>query len=273
MRLKITHRTEYSYDQPLAYALQRLRLVPGSSAVQTVRSWTLTIEGAKEEVRFSDQFGNDTRLISVEGEPHVIGIEASGEVETFNKAGVSGPHRGFAPLWLFLRETPLTAPGEKARELAAAVANGTDLSRLHELMAAIHVGAARPEKATQMQTSGTPASQVQASEAHTTPSKDDALEHTHVFIAAARLLGFPARYISGYLMVDGVAEQAASHAWAEAHVDSLGWVGFDVSNGISPDENYVRVATGRDYHDAMPVSGIRLGQASQRLAVRITVEQ
>ena len=94
-----------------------------------------------------------------------------------------------------------------------------------------------------------------------------------MFIAAARLLGFPARYVSGYLMMDGDVEQAASHAWAEAHVDRLGWVGFDVANEMSPDERYVRVATGRDYRDAMPVSGIRLGQADERLAVSITVEQ
>ena len=60
-------------------------------------------------------------------------------------------------------------------------------------------------------------------------------------------------------MMNEAVDQAASHAWAEAHVDGLGWVGFDVVNGISPDERYVRVAIGRDYRDAMPVSGIRLG--------------
>ena len=53
----------------------------------------------------------------------------------------------------------------------------------------------------------------------------------------------------------------------------LGWVGFDVANLMSPDENYVRVASGCDHRDAMPVSGIPLGQADERLAVRITVEQ
>lgn len=75
--------------------------------------------------------------------------------------------------------------------------------------------------------------------------------------------------MNGYLLPEGVAEKAARHAWAEAHVDGLGWVGFDVANLMSPDENYVRVATGRDHRDAMPVSGIRLGQADERLAVAI----
>ncbi len=114
MRLKISHCTEYSYDQPPAYALQRLRLVPQSGHAQTVFGWSLAIEGAREEVRFDDQFGNDTRLVSVEGEPHRISIVAAGEVETSDKSGLSGPHRGFAPLWLFTAPTTLTRIREKA---------------------------------------------------------------------------------------------------------------------------------------------------------------
>ena len=88
-----------------------------------------------------------------------------------------------------------------------------------------------------------------------------------------RSLGFPARYVSGYLRLDDTIDQVATHAWAEAHLSGLGWVGFDISNGIAPDGRYVRLATGRDYRDAMPVSGIRLGQAQERLEVHITVEQ
>lgn len=60
-------------------------------------------------------------------------------------------------------------------------------------------------------------------------------------------------------MMDDRVEQEASHAWAEVHVDGLGWVGFDVANGISPDERYVRVATGRDYAEAAPVTGLSWG--------------
>lgn len=86
-------------------------------------------------------------------------------------------------------------------------------------------------------------------------------------------MGFPGRYVSGYLRIDDVVEQVASHAWAEVHVEGLGWVAFDCSNGISADARYVRIATGRDYRDAMPVIGIRLGQAQEQLAVQIRVEQ
>ena len=137
MRLRITHRTQYSYDAPVPYALQRLRLVPADGPTQAVRSWDLTIDGAREELCFQDHFGNDTRLLSVEGTPHTIAIEVGGEVETRDKAGVVGPHRGFAPLWLFCRETSLTVAGDGVRALVASLPDGSELERLHGLMDAV----------------------------------------------------------------------------------------------------------------------------------------
>lgn len=264
MRLKIRHRTEYRYDMPIQYALQRLRLVPQPGPTQTIGHWALAIDGAREELRFTDHFGNDTRLVSILGGSREIGVEATGEVETRDKAGVTGPHRGFAPLWLFCRETPLTAAADGIAALVGEVGTaGGDIDRLHRLMGLIgeRVGY-RP---------GTTTAETSA-EAALTQRSGVCQDHAHIFIAAARRMGYPSRYVSGYLMMDTV-EQAASHAWAEAHVGSLGWVAFDAANGISPDERYVRLATGRDYREASPVSGILLGQAQEQLAVHITVEQ
>jgi transglutaminase-like putative cysteine protease len=87
-------------------------------------------------------------------------------------------------------------------------------------------------------------------------------------------MGAPARYVSGYLMMDDQIEQDASHAWAEAYVEGLGWVGFDVTNGISPDERYVKIAHGLDYIDCTPTHGIVIGAASTAdLVVSIQVQQ
>lgn len=264
MKLRITHRTEYRYDVPVQYALQRLRLMPDSGPTQTVLSWALSIEGAREEVRFADQFGNDTRLLSVEGERNFITVEAAGEVVTRDTSGVLGPHQGYAPLWLFDGQTELTAVGDGVHALAASVGEGGAIERLHRLMAIISERVAYTPGITNVTT---------PAEVALSLATGVCQDHTHIFCAAARELGFPARYVSGYLMMNDTVEQAASHAWAEAHVPGLGWVAFDVANGISPDERYVRVATGRDYRDAMPVSGIRIGQAQERLAVTVTVEQ
>lgn len=264
MRLKISHKTEYRYDAPVSYALQRLRLFPKSGPTQKVVEWSVSVEGAQEQARYDDGFGNDTRLVSIEGAPHTIAIEASGIVETRDTAGITGKHTGLAPLWLFQQETPLCAPGRGIAALVKSVEGGSDLERLHGLVARLREKVAYVIGAT-----------------NATTTAEDALaagegvcqDHAHIFLTSARLMGFPARYVSGYLRMDGTDEQTASHAWAEVHVEGLGWVAFDCSNGISADDRYVRIATGRDYRDAMPVMGIRLGHAQEELAVQITVEQ
>jgi len=98
-------------------------------------------------------------------------------------------------------------------------------------------------------------------------------DHAQIFIAAARHAGIPTRYVSGYLMMNDRIDQDASHAWAEAHLDGLGWVGFDVSNGICPDERYVRIAIGRDSRDAAPITGVRLGTATESMIVSVQIQQ
>lgn len=264
MRLKISHRTEYRYDAPTGYGLQRLRLTPKSGPTQTVDGWTIEIEGARKEIEFTDQFDNETHLVSMEGGAATIAVVAGGVIETRDTVGMSGHPSGYAPLWLFGRMTALTQPGETINEFARSITDGDPIARLHSLMNAI---ADKVEYVT-----GTTSATTTAEEA-LVACRGVCQDHAHIFVSAARLLGYPSRYVSGYLMMDATTEQAASHAWAEAHVRGLGWVAFDASNRISPDERYVRLATGRDYRDATPVSGIRMGQGAEALAVTITVEQ
>ena len=96
----------------------------------------------------------------------------------------------------------------------------------------------------------------------------------HVFIGAARTLGIPCRYVGGHLFRSDLATpQEAGHAWTEAHVGELGWVGFDPVNGISPTDAYVRVAVGLDYLGAAPVRGAQVGGSEEKLAVAVTVDQ
>ena len=264
MKLKIAHRTQYQYDAPVGYGLQRIRLTPLKGRGQKVSDWSIAVEGAREEVRFIDQFGNDTMLLSLGGAPQTIAVEAAGIVETTDNAGVVGPHTGFAPLWLFEQQTALTAPSDEITKFADGVAGDGSIDRLHNLMHALADRIAYEPGTTGV---GTTAQEAFAA------GQGVCQDHAHIFIACARRFGFPARYVSGYLLLDDRTEQAASHGWAEAHVDPLGWVAFDVANRISPDERYVRLAVGRDYRDAAPVMGIRLGQAVEHLAVAITVEQ
>lgn len=98
-------------------------------------------------------------------------------------------------------------------------------------------------------------------------------DHAQIFVSAARLSGLPARYVSGYLMMDDQVDQDATHAWAEVCLPAIGWVGFDVSNGVSPDERYIRIAVGCDARDAAPIKGLRMGLADETLMVSLQVQQ
>lgn len=264
MRLKISHTSEYRYSSPMHYALQRVRLTPRDGHCQAVIDWRISVEGGSEEVRYRDQFENDTRLVSAGGDALAILVRAQGEVETQDTGGIAGPHTGYAPLWLFAHETPLTTPGEQLEALAATTRANSDIDRLHNVMGAVRDKVAYVIGSTDASTTA---------EMAFVQGKGVCQDHSHIFIAVARRFGYPARYVSGYLMLDDRVDQVASHAWAEAYVDGLGWVSFDPSNGISTDDRYVRIACGRDYRDAMPISGITFGQSDERLDVHITVEQ
>ncbi|MDO9414924.1 transglutaminase family protein [Pararhizobium sp.] len=263
MRLKISHTTEYHYDEPVQYSLQRLRLTPLSQPGQRVLSWETKVEGATMEVGYIDHFGNRVDLVSTNGDQSSIKITASGDVETEDRAGVYGPHQAYGPLWLYLRETPLTKAGKLTRELVKSATGENDLSRMHALMALISEQVAyRPGE------TGTETTAEEALEQKSGVCQD----HAHIFIGAARLMGIPARYVSGYLMMEDTTEQAASHAWGEAHLTGLGWVGFDAANKVCPDARYVRIASGLDYRDAAPISGMVTGLSAESLTVTITVE-
>lgn len=267
MRLSILHRTTYSYETPVAFGLQQLRLTPKSRIGQSVLTWSTTVEGGTRELEYDDQHMNHVMLVSFQGEGHTLTITSEGEVETADTNGVVGKHAGFAPLWYFHRSTPRTRAGNGVRALTRG------LNAEHEdPIARFHALSARIRDEVPYETGTT--------HAHTDAEESIALkagvcqDHAHIFIAAARAMGFPARYVSGYLMMNDRVDQEASHAWAEVHVDPLGWVGYDISNGISPDARYVRVATGLDYGEAAPVTGVHLGEAEgEDLRVSIEVQQ
>ncbi len=267
MRLSIRHTTHYAFSDPVVHALQRLRLTPKETQGQQIIDWQMTYDNAHQELEYDDQNFNTITLIAVEPGAREVTVTCSGTVETQDQAGVIGRHSGHMPLWSFLGQTKLTKPGVKLRALVRDIPGpeeGAKLDYLHALSARIleEVGYA----------TGTTGAGTTAEEAVANGS-GVCQDHAHIFIGAARAADIPARYVSGYLMMNDRIEQEATHAWAEAHIDGLGWVGFDISNGISPDPRYVRVATGRDYTDAAPVTGISFGANEQRLTVGVEVEQ
>lgn len=268
MKISFHHYTAYHFDSPVPYALQRLRLKPKDTPIQKVLSWSVTIDGGVCEAEYEDSHLNSVALIRVTEGAEAIHIECEGEVATDpDFHGILGAHRGYAPLWLFRQPTALTRAGAEI----GAIVNSVRAAEHDGPVALLHGLSAAVGEAIEYRTGVTDA---------TTAAEDAARlgqgvcqDHAHIFIAAARSLGFPARYVSGYLFMEEKVEQEAGHAWAEAYVDALGWVGFDVSNGISPDQHYVRVATGRDYADAAPIHSMSFGAADKSMVVSLRVDQ
>ena len=265
MRIAVEHVTRYRFSEPQARIVQMLRLTPCDTQDQTVVSWMVGVDCDARLRDAIDGFGNAVTMLYAEGPIAALDVTVTGEVLTNDANGVvRGAVEPLPPL-LYLRDTPRTQAGAALTAFAADSIGAVEdpVERLHLLNAALH---ARFRCAPDAADTGRSAEDVFAGTAKAT-SRDVA----QMFIAAARRLDLPARYVSGYRTEGGA--QCAPHAWAEAHVDGLGWVGFDPVTGLSPDASYIRVAVGLDATGAAPIAGTRIGHGNEELDVDLQVEQ
>ena len=266
MRIRIDYETKYAYARPARFIVQTLRVTPGSTESQQVRDWRIETDVDTRLRRSEDAFGNIVHTLYTERPTEVLTIRVTGEVATSDTGGVlrCGPER-LSPL-VYLRDSPLTHADAALREFTDQVGTeGDALTRLHRLMAAIH-----REVAFMV---GSTTADHTAADAFA-QRQGVCQDHSQIFIACARRMGIPARYISGHLhRTDGLIDQDAAHAWAEAWVPALGWVGFDAANGIAPTEHYVRVASGLDALGASPFRGTSYGGGMETMTVALRVRQ
>ncbi len=268
MRIRVSHETVYRYDAPPKGVIQTLRMTPRNHDGQYVCDWRIDASVDCRLDAQEDAFGNVVHTFNVDGPIDALGILVEGEVETQDSHGiVRGTIEHFPPS-LFLRTTPLTAPdaaiGEFARDVAAG-GSADALGLLHALLARVHQEITFDTDPTHAATTAAEAFALK---------RGVCQDLTHVFIAAAREIGVPARYVSGYFhRADGVVRQEAGHAWAEAHVPDFGWVAFDPANGICATDAHIRVAVGLDYLGAAPVRGTRYGGGAEQLSVTVVVDQ
>lgn len=266
MRLRIRHTTSYRYQPSAAGVIQVLRKTPGGHDGQYVADWQIDVSADTRLAARHDAFGNITHVLTT-GPIDDLTVTAEGLIETTDTGGVlKGADERFPPQ-LFLRSTELTqasAPIQAfARELRGA-APGEEIAFLHRLMAGIAAHMTFDNDPTHAATTAAEAFALQ---------RGVCQDYAHIFIAGARAAGVPARYVAGhFLRADGVVHQDAGHAWAEAFVPSLGWVGFDPANGICATDAHVRVATALDYLGAAPVRGTRYGGGAETMTVAVKVD-
>ena len=259
MRIRIDYTTAYTYAAPAHGVIQLLRLQPRSGQDQHVTRWRIDVDADGALRAGTDAFGNWTHLFTADGPVRRLTLTCTGEVDTDEAHGaVRGFVEPLAPM-MFLRTTELTMPSPAIVALAHEVAGSAVLNRLHALNARLNTAMTFDAAATG---TGTDAATAFAQ------ASGVCQDYTHVFCAAARAMGVPARYVSGHYV--RAETQPAGHAWAEALVPDLGWVGFDPTNGISVTPAHIRVAVGLDYLDAAPVRGARRGGGTETMAVSVS---
>jgi transglutaminase-like putative cysteine protease len=267
MRIRVSHSTIYRYDTPAGSVIQILRLTPRNHDGQYVAHWRIDVSADCRLDQHEDAFGNVTHAFTADGPLNELSVQVEGEVETRDTQGVvRGAVERFPPS-LFLRETALTTPDAAIQDFAITTLQGTGdgaLSRLHRLLDRLHQEMQYDTDPTQTTTTAAEAFALK---------RGVCQDLTHIFIAASRCVGIPARYAGGYFRRnDGLNDQDAGHAWAEAFVPDLGWVAFDAANGICATDAYVRVAVGLDYLGAAPVRGMRYGGSGEALKVNVNVD-
>lgn len=265
MILNVRHRTVYRYAPAVFGVAMRLKLFPSRFDGQKPLRWAVAVNGREVRPDLRNGYGDEVATVFLRGGVETVDVVAEGSVETVDLAGVL---RGFrAPLRpaVCLRETSRTRADAAIRTLAAEAdaSGGAPIDRAHVLQDLV---SARVAYVTGSTSSTTTAAAALAA------GKGVCQDHAHVIIAAARTLGWPARYVAGYILpAADNADDVATHAWAEVWVEGLGWVGFDAANDLCPTDAYIRLCSGLDAADAAPIRGHTEGLATETLDVDVSV--
>ena len=280
-RYNIEHISRYEYSSTVRHSVMSLCLKPRADTCQKLLRFGITTNPVAPVSEVEDCFGNTVHVMNIHREHSSLEIVVQSTVETERPAPLlrtlsTGSWseirswRNSFELWDFTQPSAMARPSPS---LAAFVdrlglSQGSDpLESLLRLSDAVH-GSFR-----YMPGSTDAASPIE----HILESGEGVCQdYAHVMIAIARSWGVPARYVSGYVLLrlgtDGLRREAATHAWVECMLPSLGWVGFDPTNEGVVDERYVRVGIGRDYKDVSPTRGVLKGVAASTLRVAVRME-
>jgi transglutaminase-like putative cysteine protease len=266
MRIRIAHEITNRYAPPARMLIQNLRLTPHGFDSQYVLSWRIALDIDSALKQSEDAHGNIVSTFSHHGAPiERLTVTAGGEIETSDSAGVVRGTIERMPEEMYLRESQLAHINGALRAFAKEAAAGAEdpLDALHRLMSELH----RVMTFDPLQTDD-PDSAAEAFALRRGRARDFA----HIFIACARFLDFPARFVNGYRAAEEAGGESGEHCWAEAHAPRLGWVAFDPTACICADPRYVRVAVGFDARDGSFVRAAR-GMAEDAVESVVRVEQ
>jgi transglutaminase-like putative cysteine protease len=278
----VRHVTRFTYEAPISESVMEARMQPRSDAPQRCLRFGLSTAPAARVKMYADHDGNIVHHFNIPGRHSRLTLTAEALVECAH--GSDPPEAldagawdrldeltGSGEFWELLNPSPFAQPTALLDGLQKeiGVARGDDpLAVLRRLMSELYERIEYCPQATRVDS-----------------PIDDALrarsgvcqDFSHIFIAMVRPLGIPCRYVSGYLFQEKDSHvrstAGATHAWAEALLPDIGWIGFDATNNLIAGSRHIRVAIGRDYTDVPPTRGVFKGVSAVRsdLAVGVTV--
>jgi len=275
----IRHVSKFRYSAPIRESMMEVRMRPRNEGRQHLLSFALQTSPRAAVAAYSDAEGNAVHHFDVPDSHTTLTITAAALVslaaapplpdgleprvwDELDRLAAAGEY------WDYLAPSRFARPSPLLRDLADELSLGRrddPLGTARAINAAIHDAF---EYKSQRTSANSPIDDALG------PRQGVCQDFAHIMIALLREMGIPARYVSGYLShrdADDRSAADATHAWVEALLPPLGWVGFDPTNNLIAGERHIRVAVGRDYDDVPPTHGVYKGRADNDLSVSVQV--
>ncbi|MHB1561956.1 MAG: transglutaminase family protein [Isosphaeraceae bacterium] len=273
MLLRVLHETKLSYTEPVSETVFEVRMAPPSDEDQTNLGYHLRTLPVAPVTIYRDGFGNRVDLFNILTPYRELVIRATSIVRMHRAEPASArlervlfepDHDDFrtASTVEYLLPSPLVARTPELYEFVAALParEGSMAEVVAGLMQAVRSRLAYEKKVT---TARTPVGEALRL------GRGVCQDFSHLFLAACRGVGLPARYVSGYIHLPG---EVATHAWCQVWAGRAGWVDVDPTHGTYPDNDHVKIAIGRDYSDVPPNQGLWKGRARETIGVSVKVD-
>ncbi|HVU11243.1 MAG TPA: transglutaminase family protein [Phototrophicaceae bacterium] len=278
MYYAVKHETTFRYSDPISESVMEVYMQPRTEGIQRCLRFNLLTYPRARAFEHYDYLGNIVHSFDIPTQHDQLKITAESIVEliappplpnaldagawdTLDQVAKSGE------FWDMLEASPRTMPSEALRQFAQEldVNRNTDpLSLLHQINTRLFNSLDYSASTTDVDS---PIDVALAAR------KGVCQDFAHIMIALVRSVGIPCRYVSGYLFFDHHDRSTpdATHAWVEAYLPQIGWIGFDPTNNLIAGERHIRVAIGRDYNDVPPTRGVFKGKAESELAVAVHI--
>jgi len=273
MLLSIQHKTELTYTSRISESVIELRTTPRTDSHQTLRTFHVGVGPDARVSSHVDWQANQVHQFSIVAFHDRVVIVSNATVETHpplvDPRRVEDPLSGPPPSHRFFDFLAFHGPVQRDPRVVQ-FAERIRLGQQTKAIDAVMLVASRARDALDYKRGVTNAMTTVAEALD--QGAGVCQDFAHLGIALLRLAGIPSRYVSGYLYRPDLPE-VETHAWCEAYLPSLGWVGLDPTHGELVSDRHVAVAVGRTYADVPPNRGVYRGEADEKIAVAVAIER